>query len=124
MDFNAAVLEVFVTGAKALVQVGILAALTVGATQVLKGVFAGTPTKKVSVFIALFLAFATGTSLLTPVGFQAASNFVDMIPGLGIVFKVAFYIADVGLISLLASQGSNKFFDFLTGKKATEAKTV
>ncbi len=123
MDFNAALLEVFTTGAKALVQVGILAALTAGATQVLKGMFRNTPTKKVSVFIALFLAFATGTSLLTPVGFQAASNFIDLIPGLEIVFKIAFYVGDVGLIGLLSSQGSNKFFDYLTGKKA-EVKTT
>ncbi len=101
----------------------ILATLTVGATQVYKEVISDKNTQKVSVLIAMFLALATGTSILLPLGFLPATNFVDLIPQLGLVYSIIFYIADLGVTGLLASRGSNFTYDLLNKKDITSSTT-
>ena len=102
----------------------ILATLTVGATQVFKEVISDKNTQKVSVWIAGILAFVTGTSLMIPLGFVPAVNFVDVVPQFELVFKVLFYLADVGVVAFLASRGSNFVVDLLTGELALTKKVA
>lgn len=96
-------------------QVLILATLTLGITQVYKEVISDKNTQRVSVWIAGILALVTGTSLLLPLGFTPAINFVDVVPQFGIVFKILFYFADIGAIAFLASRGANFIVDLLSG---------
>jgi hypothetical protein len=107
-----------------LVQVAMIATLTLGATQVLKGVFTKVKTARLSIVIAFILALATGTSILLPLGFSPAKNFVEMVPWLATVFAILFYIADLGLIALLTSKGANKFFDYFIGKPNTASTSI
>lgn len=94
----------------------IISTLTVGCTQVYKEVISDNNTQKVSVIIAIILALVTGTSVLTPMGFNSASNFTIEIPMLKTIFTVLYYFADLGVVGFLASKGSNFVVD-LFGKK-------
>lgn len=109
--------------ATALAQVLLLATLTVGVVQVWKIVISDKNTQKVSVVVATFLALATGTSILQPLGFAQAINFVEFIPQLGIVYAILFWIADLGVTGFLASQGSNFIVD-LFRKKIDQVRDV
>ncbi len=100
----------------------LIATLTVGVTQVYKEVVSDLHTQKVSVIIAIILALVTGTSLLLPLGFVPATNFVDLMPQFGIIYIILFYIADLGVTGFIASKGSNYVVDLFN--KKTEVQYV
>ncbi len=106
MDFNEILKNFF-----------ILATLTVGVTQVYKEVVSDLSTQRVSVIIAMLLSFVTGTSLLLPLGFIPATNFVDLVPQFGLVYAIMFFIADLGVTGFLASKGSNFVVDLFSKKQ-------
>jgi len=106
MDFTA-VLQSFV----------ILATLTLGVTQVWKEVVSDKNTQGVSVIVAMVLALVTGTSILQPLGFVPATNFVDLVTQFKLGYEVLFYLADLGVTGFLASKGSNYVVDMFKNKK-------
>lgn len=93
----------------------ILSTLTVGVTQVYKEVINDNCTQWISVCIATVLAFVTGTSLLTPLGFSSSQNFVSLIPGLHLVYSILFYLVDLLITGFLSSKGSNYLVELLKG---------
>jgi len=98
----------------------ILSTLTLGITQVWKEVFSDKNTQRVSVIIAMFLALVTGTSILRPLGFVPANNFVDLVNQFQIGYDILFLIADIGVTGFLASKGSNYAVDLFTKKNKSE----
>lgn len=111
MDFNEILQNFF-----------ILATLTIGVTQVYKETISDKNTQKVSIIIAIILSLVTGTSLLSPLGFAPATNFIDLIPQLNLVYAVLYYIADLGVTGFLASKGSNFVVDLFSKSNNTEPK--
>ena len=98
----------------------ILSTLTLGITQVYKEVISNKNTQKTSVFIAMFLALITGTSILQPLGFVPANNFVDLVNQFKLGYNILFYIGDIMATGLLASKGSNFVIDLFNKKTAIE----
>lgn len=94
----------------------ILSTLTLGITQVYKEVISDKNTQKVSVIIAMILALVTGTSILQPLGFVPATNFVDLVSQFQIGYDVLYWIADIGVTGFLASRGSNFVIDLFNKK--------
>jgi len=97
----------------------VLATLTIGVTQVWKEVISDQNTQRVSVIIAMILALVTGTSILQPLGFTPATNFVDLVSQFQLGYEVLFYVADLSVTGFLASKGSNFIVDLFN--KKTEA---
>jgi hypothetical protein len=94
----------------------VLATLTVGITQVWKEVISDKNTQRVSVIIAMILALVTGTSILKPLGFVPATNFVDLISQFKLGYEVLFWLADLGVTGFLASKGANYAVDLFKGE--------
>jgi len=101
----------------------VLGTLTLGVTQVYKEVISDKNTQKVSVLIAMILALVTGTSILQPLGFVPATNFVDLVSQFKVGFDVLYWIADIGVTGFLASKGSNFAIDLFSKKNINENKT-
>lgn len=97
-----------------------LGTLTLGVTQVYKEVISNKNTQKVSVIIAMILALVTGTSILQPLGFVPATNFVDLVSQFKVGYDVLYWIADIGVTGFLASKGSNYVIDLFNKKTVTE----
>ena len=99
-----------------------LSILTLGVTQVYKEVISNNNTQRISVLIAMFLALVTGTSILQPLGFVPAHNFVDLVSQFQLGYDVLFFIGDIGVTGLLASKGSNFVIDLFNKKNFIENK--
>jgi hypothetical protein len=97
----------------------VLAVLTVGTTQVYKEVVSDKNTQRISVLIAIILAIATGTSILQPLGFTPATNFIDVVAQFKFGYEIIFYVADLGVTGFLASKGSNFVADLFNKKTDT-----
>jgi hypothetical protein len=95
----------------------VLGVLTVGVTQVYKEVISDKNTQRVSVVIAKILALVTGTSILKPLGFSPASNFVNLVNQFQLGYDIVFYLADLGVTGFLASKGSNYVVDLFSKKE-------
>jgi hypothetical protein len=98
----------------------VLGTLTLGVTQVYKEVISNNNTQRVSVIIAMFLALVTGTSILTPLGFVPATNFVDLVSQFKVGYNVLYWIADIGVTGFLASKGSNFVIDLFNKKNVDQ----
>jgi len=98
----------------------VLGTLTLGVTQVYKEVISDKNTQKISVIIAMILALVTGTSILQPLGFVPASNFVNLVSQFQIGFNVLYWIADIGVTGFLASRGSNFVIDLFNKKNVDQ----
>lgn len=97
----------------------VLGTLTLGITQVWKQVVSDKNTQRVSVIVAMFLAFVTGTSILQPLGFNPAHNFVNLVSQFQIGYDILFWVADIGTVGFLGSKGANYIVD-LFNKKNTD----
>ena len=97
-----------------------LSILTLGITQVYKQTISDKNTQRASVLIAMFLAFITGTSILQPLGFVPATNFVDLGRQFKLGYNILFYIGDIMATGLLASKGSNFVIDLFNKKTVIE----
>jgi hypothetical protein len=98
----------------------VLGTLTLGVTQVYKEVISDKNTQKISVIIAMILTLVTGTSILQPLGFVPASNFVNLVSQFQIGFNVLYWIADIGVTGFLASRGSNFVIDLFNKKNVDQ----
>jgi len=97
-----------------------LGTLTLGITQVYKEVISDKNTQKASVIIAMILSLVTGTSILQPLGFIPAHNFVDLISQFKIGYDVLYWMADIAVTGFLASKGSSFTVDLFNKKNMVE----
>ena len=101
-----------------------LGTLTLGITQVYKEVISDKNTQKASVIIAMILSLVTGTSILQPLGFVPAHNFVDLISQFKIGYDVLYWMADIAVTGFLASKGSSFTVDLFNKKNIVETTST
>jgi len=101
-----------------------LSTLTLGITQVYKEVISNKNTQKASVIIAMILSLVTGTSILQPLGFVPAHNFVDLISQFKIGYDVLYWIVDIAVTGFLASKGSSFTVDLFNKRNAVDSIAI